>query len=134
MISLPQEYRHLLEEQLDEYLESVEETSDATGMVQDIMELLQSVAGECEVDVRGGDIVAYMENEGEIEDGLFDILLDELEEEDLEDFTAEDLIALLEKIVEIEWVDEDEESFGVEELDEDLGFDGTVIDDLDDDF
>jgi hypothetical protein len=134
MISLPQEYRHLLEEQLDEYLESVEETSDATGMVQDIMELLQSVAGECEVDVRGGDIVAYMENEGEIEDGLFDILLDELEEEDLEDFTAEDLIALLEKIVEIEWVDEDEESFGVEELDEDLGFDGTVIDDLDDEF
>jgi hypothetical protein len=134
MISLPQEYRDLLLEQLDEYLESADDTGDAAGMVQDIIELLQSAADECDVDVAGGDIVAFMENEGEIEDGLFDILLDELEEEDLEDFSGEDLIVLLEKIVEIEWVDEDEESFGVEELDEDLGFDGTVIDDLDEDF
>lgn len=134
MIELPQEYRDLLEEQLDEYLESNDDTSDATTMVHDILELLQRVADECEVEVQGNDIVAHMESEGELEDGLFDLILEELEEEDLEDFTGDDLLSLLDKIVEIEWVDEDEESFGVEELDEDLGFEGTVIDDLDDDF
>jgi hypothetical protein len=134
MIELPQEYRDLLEEQLDEYLEANDDTSDAAAMVQDIVELMQRVCDECEVEVPGNDIVAFMENEGELEDGLFDMLLEELEEEDLEDISGEDLLTLLEKIVEIEWMDEDEESFGVEELDEDLGFDGTVIDDLDDEF
>ncbi len=135
MIDLPQEYRDLLEEQLDEYLEGAEDKDDAASMVQDIVELLQTAAVECEVDVQGGDVVAYLETESELEDGLFDLLLEELEEEDLEDFTGEDLITLIEKIVEIEWVDEDEESFGVDELDEDLGFDGTDgIEDLDDDF
>ncbi len=134
MIELPQEYRDLLEEQLDEYLEAADGIGEAATMVQDFVELIQTVADECEVDVSGGDVVAYMETEAELEDGLFDLLLEELEEEDLEDFTGDDLIVLMEKIVEIEWVDEDEESYGVEELDEDLGFDGTVMDDLDDDF
>jgi hypothetical protein len=134
MIELPQEYRDLLEEQLDEYLESQDDTSDAAAMVQHILELLQRVADECEVDVPGKDIIAHMENEGELEDGLFDLILEELEEEEIEDFTGDDLLTLLDKIVEIEWVDEDEESFGVEELDEDLAFDATTTDDLDDDF
>ncbi len=134
MIELPQEYRDLLEEQIDEYLDDDSRSDDAATMVQDLVELLQRVADESEVEVQGGDIVAYMENEGDLEDGLFDLLLEELEDEDLEDFSGGDLITLIEKIVEIEWNDGDEESFGVEELDEDLGFDGTVIDDLDEDF
>jgi hypothetical protein len=134
MIELPQEYRDLLIEQLDDYLESADSSTDAASMVQDILDLMQSAADEADVDVPGNDIVAYIETEGELEDALYDILLDEFEEEDPEDYTGEDLIVLLEKVVEIEWMDEDEESYGVEELDEDLGFDGTVIEDLDDDF
>lgn len=134
MIELPQEYRDLLEEQLDSFLDSADSSSDAASMVQDIVELLQSAATESDTEVPGGDIVAYLENEGDLEDGLFDLLLEELEEEDLGDFSGEDLLTVLEKLLKIQWADGDEESFGVEELDEDLGFDGTVIDELDEDF
>jgi len=134
MIELPQEYRDLLEEQLDEYLDSSDEARDAASMVQDVVGLLQRVAVECEVEIPGGDVVVYLETEGELEDGIFDLLLEELEEENLEDFTGNNLMSLVEKIVEIEWVDEDQASFGVEELDEDLAFDEAVIDELDEDF
>ncbi len=134
MIELPQEYRDLLEEQLDTYLDSTDDAGDAAGMVQDFMGTLQRVAVECEVEIPGGDLVAHLENESELEDGLFDLLLEEFEEEDLEDYTGNDLLTLLEKIIEIDWVDQDQDSFGVEEFDEDLGFEGTESDDLDDDF
>jgi len=134
MIELPQEYRDLLEERLDEYLDSTDDTGDAAGMVQDLIELLQRVALECEVEIPGGDVVAHLENESELEDGLFDLLLEELEEENLEDFTGNNLLTLVEKIIEIDWVDQDQDSFGVEELDEDLGFEGTETDELDEDF
>jgi hypothetical protein len=133
MIELPQEYRELLEEQLDAFLESIDGSDDATEVVQDILELLERVAQDCDVSVPGGDIVSYIENDSELEDALFDVLLDELEEEDLADFTGNDMLALLEKIIEIDWVDEDEESFGVEELDEDLGFEAADLNELDED-
>jgi hypothetical protein len=62
------------------------------------------------------------------------LLAEELEDEDLEDMTGEDIIALIEKFVEIEWVDEDEESYGVEELDEELDFEENAMDDPEDEF
>ena len=102
--------------------------------MQDVLGLLQTIADESDFTVPGGDIVVYMETEGELDDGLFDILLEELEEEDLEDFTGEDVLTLVEKIVEIQWVDEDEESLGVEELDDELDFEDPVLTDLDDDY
>ena len=134
LIDLPQEFQVLLVEQLDEYLESAEGSTDAATMVQDLLELLQTVADQSEADVPGKDIVAYIENESELDDGLFDLLLEEFEEEDLEDFTGEGLLAIFEKIVEVEWIDEDEGSLGVEELDEELGFEDAVLTDLDDDY
>ena len=134
MIELPQEFRDLLEEKLDEYLDTTDNTGGAASMVRDIVEHLQKVGEECEIEVPNGDMIAYIETEGDLDDGLFDLLLEELEEEDLEDFTGDDLLTVMEKLVEIEWADGDEESLGVEELDEDLGFNDAVIDELDDDF
>ena len=134
MIDLPQEIQDLLIEQLDVYLEEAAGSSEAVAVVQDVLGLLQTIADESDFTVPGGDIVVYMETEGELDDGLFDILLEELEEEDLEEFTGEDVLTLIEKIVEIQWVDEDEESLGVEELDDELDFEDPVLTDLDDDY
>ncbi len=134
MIDLPQEYQVLLIEQLEVYLEGAADEADAETVVHDLLELLQRVADKNDITVPGGDIVAYLESEGELDDGLFDLLLEELEEEDLEDFTGEDVLTLIEKIFEINWIDEDEESMGVEELDDELDFEDPVMTDLDDDY
>ncbi len=134
MIDLPQEFQVLLVEQLDEYLEGAAGSTDAATVVRDLLVLLQTIADQCEVVVPSEGLVVYMESEAELDDGLFDLLLEELEEEDLEDVTGEDVLSLLEKIVEIEWVDEDQESMGVEELDDELGFEDPVLTDLDDDY
>jgi len=134
MIHLPQDFRDLLAEQLDLYLESDAHGDDHATVVQDLLAKLQAVASECELEQGSGDIVFWLENEADLEDGLFDLLLEEIEDEDLEDFSGEDLVTLLEKLLEIQWADEDEESFGVEELEDELEFQESTIAELEDDY
>ncbi|MFH1467365.1 MAG: hypothetical protein ABIO70_23480 [Pseudomonadota bacterium] len=134
MIELPQEYQDLLAEQLDEYLATLSSSAETPAIVQDMLAILQAAADECEVEIPGGDLVAWFEADSDLEDNLLALLTEELEGEDLDDLTGEDIISLLEKFVEIEWVDEDEESYGVEELDEELDFEDSVMDDPEDEF
>lgn len=134
MIELPQEYQDLLAEQLDEYLATIASSAETGAIVHDMLALLQAAADECEIEIPGGDIVAWFEADSELEESLHDLLAEELEDEDLEDMTGEDVIALMEKFVEIEWVDEDEESYGVEELDEELDFEENALEDPEDEF
>jgi hypothetical protein len=134
MIELPQEYQDLLAEQLDEYLATLSGSSETPAIVQDMLAILQAAADECELDVPNGDLVAWFEADSDLEESLLDLLIEELEGEDLDDLTGEDIIALVEKFVDIEWVDEDEESYGVEELDEELDFDESAMEDPEDEF
>jgi hypothetical protein len=134
MIELPQEYQDLLAEQLDEYLATLSGSTETPAIVQDMLALLQAAADECEIEIPNGDLVAWFESDSDLEESLLDLLVEELEGEDLDDLTGEDIIALVEKHVEIEWIDEDEDSYGVEELDEELDFEDGVMDDPEDEF
>ena len=134
MIELPQEYQDLLSEQLDEYLATLSGSAETPAIVQDILAILQAAADECEIVVPNNDLVAWFESDSDLEESLLDLLVEEIEGEDLDDMTGEDIIALVEKFVEIEWIDEDEESYGVEELDEELDFEDGVMDDPEDEF
>ncbi len=131
MNELPQGFRDLLVEQLDEYLESGVEDIEAATLVTDILEVLQTVADDCDLE---GDIAVKLEREADLDEPLYDLLLLKIQTLVPDDLLGEDLAGLLESICDIDWVDAEIEGFGVEELDDELDFDNDVLDDLDDDY
>ena len=122
MIDLPQEMRDMLVEQLDEYFEGMEDVPEASEVAAYVVDLVQESAQECEVE-QADDIVGLLESSGDLEASLTDMLSEHLENLDLEALSAEDVVGVVEKICEIEWGSEDDEMFGVDELDEELGYD-----------
>ena len=131
MNELPQGFRDLLVEQLDEYLESGVEDIEAAALVSDILEVLQTVADDCDLE---GDIAPKLEQEADLDEPLSDLLLHDIQVLDPDELVGEDLAVLLESICEIDWVDAEIEGFGVDELDDELDFDSDALDDLDDDY
>ncbi|MBN1337017.1 MAG: hypothetical protein JXB39_13750 [Deltaproteobacteria bacterium] len=133
MIDLPQEMRDLLVEQLDEYIEGAAGSLEPESLAQEIVDRIQGVGEDCEVEAVE-DIVAALETSGDLDASLMELLTEQLEQEDLEDLTGEDLVAMVEKVCEIEWSDEDAGTYGVEELDDELDFDGEAIEDMEEEY
>lgn len=122
MIDLPQEMRDMLVEQLDEYLEGIEDEVDPEDLAQYVVDSVCEAAQESEVE-QADDIIGLLENSGDLDASLLDMLTEQFEQHDLESIVAEDILGTLEKICEIEWGDEDDEMFGVDEMGEELGYD-----------
>ena len=118
MIELPQEMRDILAEQLEEFLEESLDGLDAETLVQSMLDLLQEVTEEYGLE-QADDIIGYLENSGDLDAPLLDVLIEDLENEDLLQLDAEELLTTLEKMCEIEWLDVDEGLFGVDQLDVD---------------
>ena len=117
MMQLPHELRDTVVEQLDEYLESQNGTPDAEAVAAFVVDLLGTAAEDLKLP-DADDIIVKMETSGELEASLLELLEEHFESsEDLE-FTAEDILALIEKVCDLEWTTKDDDD-AEEEDDED---------------
>lgn len=130
MATLPVDIRDLLSEQIDEFIGS-EEEFEIEDLVIEIINFLEQHPEE--IGIEGvEDIIAYLEESGDLEGSLEDILGDQLEQEDLSELLGQDIVALLARICNIEWAEDDD--YGVEELDEDLEFQEEEEDEEDEEY
>ena len=121
MMQLPHELRDTVVEQLDEYLESQNGTPDAEAVAAFVVDLLHTAAEDLKLE-EADDIIVKMETSGELDASLLELLEEHFESsEDLE-FTAEDILALIEKVCDVEWTTKDDDD--VEEDDEEDDPDG----------
>ncbi len=119
MMQLPHELRDTVVEQLDEYLESQNGTPDAEAVAAFVVDLLGTAAEELKLP-DADDIIVKMETSGELEASLLELLEEHFESsEDLE-LTAEDILALIEKVCDVEWTTKDDDD--VEDEDDPDGF------------
>lgn len=108
MMQLPHELRDTVVEQLDEYLESQNGTPDAEAVAAFVVDLLGSAAEDLKLD-DADDIVLKMETSGELEASLLELLEEHFESSEEMEFTAEDILALIEKVCDVEWTTKDDE-------------------------
>jgi len=121
MMQLPHELRDTVVEQLDEYLESQNGTPDAEAVAAFVVDLLSTAAEDLKID-DADDIVLKLETSGELEASLLELLEEHFESSEDMEFTAEDILALIEKVCDVEWTTKDDED--AEEEDEEDDPDG----------
>lgn len=118
MMQLPHELRDTVVEQLDEYLESQNGTPDAEAVAAFVVDLLGTAAEDLKLP-DADDIIVKMETSGELEASLLELLEEHFESsEDLE-FTAEDILALIEKVCDVEWTTKDDDDAEDEDEEDD---------------
>ncbi len=118
MMQLPHELRDTVVEQLDEYLESQNGTPDAEAVAAFVVDLLGTAAEELKLP-DADDIIVKMETSGELEASLLELLEEHFESsEDLE-LTAEDILALIEKVCDVEWTTKDDDDVEDEDDEDD---------------
>ncbi len=118
MMQLPHELRDTVVEQLDEYLESQNGTPDAEAVAAFVVDLLGSAAEDLKLD-DADDIVLKMETSGELEASLLELLEEHFESSEDMEFTAEDILALIEKVCDVEWTTKDDEDAEDEDEEDD---------------
>ena len=104
MVELPTSMRELLVDQLDTYCENLDEATDTDALAEAVVEILEVVANE----VGGVDpeeIVSKLEMSGELDASLVEVLESHFASSTSLEFTGEEIVALLEKVCEIEWTD-----------------------------
>ena len=121
MLELPQNMRELLIDHVDEYLEGLDDLSDADAIAEATIEAIMSVTEHL-----GGldaeEIIAQLEDEGDFNTSLLEVLgvafakVDEL--------TGAAVVERLDFICEVEWVDQGGD-------DEGSGFFGDAVHDED---
>ena len=121
MMQLPHELRDTVVEQLDEYLESQNGTPDAEAVAAFVVDLLGTAADDLKIP-DADDIVLKLETSGELEASLLELLEEHFESSEDMEFTAEDILALIEKVCDVEWTTKDDED--AEEEDEEDDPDG----------
>lgn len=117
MMQLPHELRDTVVEQLDEYLESQNGTPDAEAVAAFVVDLLSTAAEDLKLP-DADDIVLKLETSGELEASLLELLEEHFESSEDMEFTAEEILALIEKVCDVEWTTKDDED-AEEEDDED---------------
>ncbi len=125
MMQLPHELRDTVVEQLDEYLESQNGTPDAEAVAAFVVDLLSSAAEDLKLE-DADELVVKMETSGELEASLLELLEEHFESTEDMEFTAEDILALIEKVCDVEWTtkdDDDEAEADDENADPDGFFD-----------
>ncbi len=123
---LPYSMREALVDDIDEFLGSFSGDPEPEQVATYIVEQLETYADDEGID----DLVATLEEEGELEASLQETLESEMGSNDEFEYTGEEVISLLERVCGIEWEDEDELS---DDEDEDEDDDDEDEDDLDED-
>jgi hypothetical protein len=107
MIELPQKMREGLIEQIDSYIENTG-SGDPEALAEYVVQVIQNAAEEAQV-ADGADIISQMEASGELEGGLDEVLQEAVENAGDVELTAEEIINIVEKLCEVEWVTPDDE-------------------------
>ncbi len=115
-MELPSGIREDLIDELDQFLDSIGDP-DAEQVVNYLLEQLEVNAEDHDLD----DIVAEMEDEGGVDGSLAEVLESELESTDDFEFTGEEVVRLLERVVGIEWDDSEVEESS-DDVDDDDDF------------
>jgi hypothetical protein len=105
---------------LDEYLDAVSASPDTEAIANYVIELLETYAENEGID----DVLAALEEEAALDATLVETLEEEMSSNDEFEYTGEEIISLLERLCEIEWVesegDEDEDDEEEEEEEEEV--------------
>lgn len=105
-VQLPISMRESLVEEVDEYLEAFSSEPDPEAVGGYVVELLENYADDEGID----DLIAGLEEQGELDGTLQDTLETEMSSNDEFEYTGEEIISLLERLCGIEWeADEEEE-------------------------
>lgn len=100
-MQLPNSMRDKMVDDLDEYLEAVSASPDTEAIAAYVIELLETYAEDAGID----DIVALLEEETALDSGLSETIEEEMSSNDEFEYTGEEIISLVERLCEIEWVD-----------------------------
>src|SRR5690349_6328774 len=110
-------------DELDEYLDAVSVSPDTEAIANYVIVLLETHAENVGID----DVLASLEEEAALDGSLSETLDEEMSSNDEFEYTGEEIISLLERLCEIEWVeseddegDDDEEEEEEEEQEEEL--------------
>ncbi len=118
-MQLPNSMRDHMVDDLDEYLEAVSASPDTEAIAAYVIELLETYAEDAGID----DIVAALEEETALDGSLVETLEEEMSSNDEFEYTGEEIVSLVERLCEIEWVegedDEGEDDDDDEDEDED---------------
>ena len=125
-MQLPNSMRDNMVDDLDEYLEAVSASPDTEAIAAYVIELLETYAEDAGID----DIVAGLEEETALDGSLSETIEEEMSSNDEFEYTGEEIISLLERLCEIEWVegdgddddDDDEDDDDEEEEEEEEDF------------
>lgn len=107
MIELPANLRDMLVEQLEEFLEGAG-SNDPEAVAEYTVQVIQTSAEELEIE-DGDEIVSQLEASGELEGNLDETIQETMETSGISDVTAEEVISLLERLCEIDWLANEEE-------------------------
>lgn len=113
-VQLPKSLRDKLIDELDDFLDAIA----APEVEQVVAYLLEQIELHGE-DTGRDDLVAEMEEEGSLDGSLSETLETEMESNDEFEFTGEEIVTLLERIVGIDWDYDDDEEEEEEEEDDD---------------
>ena len=120
-MQLPSSMRESLVDEVDEYLEAFSSDPDPEQVAVYLVELLETFADDEGID----DLLANLEEEGELDGTLQEVLEGEMSSNDEFEYTGEELVSLLERLCGIEWAedpddeDDDEDDEDDEEAEED---------------
>ncbi len=125
-MQLPNSMRDHMVDDLDEYLDAVSASPDTEAIASYVIELLETYAENNGID----DVLASLEEAAALDGTLSETLEEEMSSNDEFEYTGEEIVSLLERLCEIEWVeseggddedeDEDEEEEEEEEQEEEL--------------
>jgi hypothetical protein len=115
-------------EDLDEYLDAVSAAPDAEAISNYVIELLETYAEDEGID----DVVAALEEAAALDSTLSETLEEEMSSNDEFEFTGEEIVSLLERMCDIEWLEGDDEAGtdgddDQEEDEEDEGNEGSSL-------
>jgi hypothetical protein len=114
VLELPVVLHDLLSERLDEYLSGLSGSPDpalvATAIVSNIEGVAEDLVEDIDDELAEG-LVARLESSGELDGSLAEVLEEVFETDDDFDYSAEEVVSLIERLCEVEWThpDEDEE-------------------------
>lgn len=123
-MQLPNSMRDNMVDDLDEYLDAVSASPDTEAIAGYVIELLETYAENAGID----DVIGSLEEAAGLDGSLSETLEEEMSSNDEFDYTGEEIMSLLERLCEIEWIeseddgedeDEDEDEDEEEEEEED---------------
>lgn len=113
-MELPNSMRDHMVEDLDEYLDAVSAAPDAEAISNYVIELLETYAEDEGID----DVVAALEEAAALDSTLSETLEEEMSSNDEFEFTGEEILSLLERMCDIEWIEGEDDDEGTDGGDE----------------